>query len=145
MILCYNFNQTNRLQAKGEHMTEERTNYAATPQPKPMTEDGSTLVLPHVMQALLERESTRMALTRLRTLVNAILDNHRNLDAPKNDAVNWADLSTEDVGLVFNWRGELSWTVTVAEASPDATQFQDWLTARLYEAGYMPVVVKTEW
>ena len=84
-------------------------------------------------------------MTRLRTLVNAILDNHRNLDAPKNDAVNWADLSTEDVGLVFNWRGELSWTVTVAEASPDATQFQDWLTARLYEAGYMPVVVKTEW
>ncbi len=39
-------------------MTEERTNYAATPQPKPMTEDGSTLVLPHVKQALLEREST---------------------------------------------------------------------------------------
>lgn len=58
MILCYNFNQTNRLQAKGEHMTEERTNYAATPQPKPMTDDGSTLVLPHVKQALLEREST---------------------------------------------------------------------------------------
>lgn len=126
-------------------MTEERTNYAATPQPKPMTEDGSTLVLPHVKQALLERESTINKLTRLRTLVNAILDNHRNLDAPKNDAVNWADLSTEDVGLVFNWRGELSWTVTVAEASPDATQFQDWLTARLYEAGYRPVVVKTEW
>jgi hypothetical protein len=168
-------------------MTEERANYAATPQPKPMSEEGSTLVLPHVLadlqaradwglakyqtylhtnngrdalvdlyqelldavmyvkQALLERESTTDKLTRLRTLVNAILDNHRNLDAPKGDAVNWANLSTEDVGLVYDWRGELSWTVTVAEASPDATQFQDWLTGKLAEAGYMPVIVKTEW
>jgi len=168
-------------------MTEERTNYAATPQPKPMTEDGSTLVLPHVLadlqaradwglakyqtylhtnngrdamvdlyqelldavmyakQSLLERESTIDKLIRLRTLVNRILDNHRNLDAPKGDAVNWDNLSTDDVGIVYNWRGELSWTVTVAEASPDATQFRDWLTANLAEAGYMSVEVKTKW
>lgn len=168
-------------------MTEERTNYAATPQPRPIAEEGSALVLPHVLadlqaradwglakyqtylhtnngrdamvdlyqelldavmyikQALLERESTTDKLTRLRTSVNAILDNHRNLDAPKGDAVNWADLSTEDVGIVYNWRGESYWTVTVAEADPGAAKFQDWLGARLAEVGYMPVIVKTEW
>lgn len=168
-------------------MTEERTNYAATPQPKPTTEEGSVTVLPHVLadlkaradwglakyqtylhthngrdalvdlyqelldavmyikQALLERETTADKLVRLRNQVNAILDNHRNLDAPKNDAVNWADLSVEDVGITSNWRGELSWTVTISEASPDATQFQEWLTAKLYEAGFMPVTVTTEW
>lgn len=168
-------------------MTEEQTNYAATPQPKPITEDGSTLVLPHVLadlqaradwglakyqtylhthngrdalvdlyqelldavmyvkQALLERQTTADKLAGLRAYVNTILDNHRNLDAPKGDAVNWADVSCDKAGMTINWRGELCWTVTVAEASPDATQFQDWLTAKLYEAGYRPVIVKTEW
>lgn len=168
-------------------MTEERTNYAATPQPKPTTEEGSVTVLPHVLadlqaradwglakyqtylhtnngrdamvdlyqelldavmyikQALLERETTADKLVRLRNQVNAILDNHRNLDAPKDSPVNWANLSCENVGITCDWRGDLCWTVTVAEAAPDATLFHDWLASKLAEAGYMPVEVVTEW
>lgn len=168
-------------------MSEERTNYAATPQPKPISGDGSALVLPHVLadlqaradwglakyqtylrthngrdamvdlyqelldavmyvkQVMLERETVDDQLARLRSLVISILDNWRNMDPPKDQPVNWADVTCEFVCLTVNWRGERGWLVVVDEAAPDASQFQNWLAAKLSEAGWHPVVVMTEW
>lgn len=84
------------------------------------------------------------ALERLQENTNLILAQCRELGVPQ-DAVNYADLSCVASGVLMIHRRSLVWTVTVAEASPTATEFQLWLAGELHLYGYDAVEVITEW
>lgn len=84
-----------------------------------------------------------MKLFRLQTETNGILRQWKQLDAPI-DAVNVGDLSCIDAGIQFDG-SNIFWTVTVAEAAPDAHAFQSWLVDELNKIGYHVVTVQTEW
>lgn len=82
-------------------------------------------------------------LFRLKIEADLILLQWEERNAPI-DAVNVSDLSCVDAGIQFD--GErISWTVTVAEAAPDAHAFQLWMIDELHKVGYHRVTVHTEW
>lgn len=56
------------------------------------------------------------------------------------DSINWGDLSVRDVARMKDG----SYQVYVEEAAPDATVFQDWLSAWLGRWGWQ-VEIRTEW
>lgn len=82
-------------------------------------------------------------LFRLQTKTNEILRQWKERNAPI-DAVNVGDLSCIDAGIQFDGKS-IFWTVTVAEAAPDAHAFQSWLVNELNKIGYHVVIVQTEW
>jgi hypothetical protein len=98
-------------------------------------------------------DELRRKLRKLSDATDKILKEREEQGAPI-DAVNVADLYCASVGieiaseLLHPWinldDGGVLWSVVVAEAAPDAREFQLWLTGELHKLGY-DVVVRTEW
>lgn len=60
------------------------------------------------------------------------------------DAVNWADLNCVEALLVVSLDGDVYFQVTVSEASPQASDFQEFVRKYLEDRGFKARVI-TEW
>jgi len=62
-----------------------------------------------------------------------------------DDSVNWADLRVIGVEFFETDVGTVGWRVIIAEASPTATKFRDYVSAYLASQHLSEVEVVTEW
>ncbi len=88
---------------------------------------------------------TTETLLKLRGATNDVLALlHRRRNQFKGP-VNWADLSCLQAAWVVTDDGESYAEVTIEEASPESTDFQEAIRAALERRGWPDVRVVTEW
>lgn len=87
--------------------------------------------------------------TRLRSLklhCNEVIDEiSKAQKVGRGEAINWADLLCREAMFITNDSGDSYYSVSVEEASPDATDFRDAVSEKLAGRGFGHVIVTTEW
>jgi len=66
-------------------------------------------------------------------------------DTFDNAAVNWADLHCIDAQYCVHAEGPDAHVVVIEEASPDNSEFQEFIHEELAHMGFLDVEVRTEW
>jgi hypothetical protein len=62
-----------------------------------------------------------------------------------DDAINWGDLACVKATKWVDDEGNEGYAVLIEEASPDATELCAYVSAKLFDAGFVDVEVLTEW
>jgi hypothetical protein len=61
------------------------------------------------------------------------------------EAINWADLHCASAAHCVGWNGDEWDVVTIEEAAPECPVFNAFISAKLFQAGFGDVEVRTEW